>query len=303
MERRRRLYTVMVHLCAALLLLLVLVPVAVAAEGRSIQVTCQGPLSFSQAELERALRLRLPLMRLPAQGELPAATVQALPPHRAVIVVGGAGGTSRRFVSLKDLSGADAARIVALLILDQAANLSRSPERESTSTLEEPIPGLPAPSDFIYVGISPRLSLGVREWAPAFGPTVDVAVRVYSLLLAFVEAGFTWTTAGDGEEELTLYEVPVRAGLGLRYRFFEARLGAVIRPYWVTGAGDDSGVLAGGSLGLHFRRVLTGWLTGYVAAGVDLLTPRKDFRVDGETVMTTSWAVPWVGLGAGWQGG
>lgn len=288
----------MLHLCAALLLLLALVPMAWAAGGRSMRVVVQGALPFDQAELERALSLRIPVMRLPGQGELPSALVRALPPHRAVIIVG----TSRRFVSLKDLAGGDAARIVALLILDLTSNL----QIQSRPQGKEPVPQEPPPpvtSDFIYVGISPRLSLGARQWAPAFEPTVDLAVKVSRLFLVFVEGGFTWTSAGDGDKKLTLMEVPVRVGAGLRYRWFEARLGGVLRPYWISGAGNDSGVLAGAGVGLHFRRSLTDWLAGYLALGLDLLTPRKEFRVDGANVITTSWALPWVGLGAGWQGG
>ena len=288
----------MLQLCAAVLLLFALVPLARAAEDHVIRVTCHGALPFGQDALVRALKLRLPLMRLPGDGGLPPALVRALPPHRAVIIVG----TSRRFVSFEDLAGPAAARIVALLILDLASNL----QKLSDSGVEEPLPEAPAPAsttDFFYLGISPRLSLGARQWAPAFEPTVDLAVKVSRLFLIFVEGGFTWTTAGDGDTKLTLMEVPVRVGAGLRYRWFEARLGGVLRPYWVSGAGDDSGVLAGGGVGLHFRRPLTSWLAGYVALGLDLLTPRKEFRVNGVNVMTTSWALPWVGLGAGWQGG
>lgn len=287
----------MLQPCAALLLLFALVPLARAADDRAIRVTCHGALPFGQDALVRALRLRLPLMRLPGSGELPPALVRALPPHRAVIIVG----TSRRFISLKELSSGDAARVVALLILDQASNLKTGDAPLAPEPVQ-PSPDPPAASDFIYVGFSPRLTLGVGEWAPAFEPTVDLAVKVSRLFLVYMEAGFTWTSAGEGDKELTLMEVPVRVGAGLRHRWFEARLGGVLRPYWVSGAGDDSGVLAGAGVGLHFRRSLTNWLAGYVALGVDLLTPRKEFRVDGEAVMTTSWALPWIGLGAGWQG-
>ena len=145
--------------------------------------------------------------------------------------------------------------------------------------------------------------MGVSQWSPALEPTVDFNVKVSRHFRVYLEAGLTWAGGGEGERELTLVEIPLRAGAAFRYAWFEVRAGAALRPYFVSGAGDDQGVLAGGGLGLYFRRVFTRWLTGYAAVGVDLFHERKEFRVGGETVLTTGWAVPWLGLGAGWQGG
>ena len=85
--------------------------------------------------------------------------------------------------------------------------------------------------------------------------------------------------------------------MAFRYAWFEARAGAALRPYFVSGAGVSQGVMAGGGFGIYFRRALSRWLTGYAAVGVDLFHQRKELRVGGETVLTTGWAVPWLGLG------
>lgn len=284
----------MAHFCAALLFVCLLASVARAAEPRSLRVTSTGDLPFSQADLKMALKLRIPLVKFAKDGLLPVAEVRAMPGGRAVITVGDA----RRSVSLAGLTGPDAARIVALLILDLASTIQSADDAEQA----KPAPPAP-PSDRVTVAISPRLSLGARQWAAAFEPNLDLAVKVSRLFLLHVEAGFTWTVAGDGAAKLTLLEVPVRAGAGLRYRWFEARVGLALRPYWVSGAGEDSGALVGATVGLYFRRLFSRWLVAYAAVGVDLFSRRKTFRVDGDTVMTTGHAVPWLGLGAGWQGG
>ena len=285
----------MLQLCIVLLLCLALAGLALAADSHAVRVSCQGALPFDRETLQRAVDLRVPLLRLPKGPRATRAEVLGRDAGEAIIMVGG----SSRTVSLRGLSGKDAARIVALLVLDLASNL-----RESNVPAEPKPPAVaPAPSDRVAVSLSPRLAVGAREWSASFEPTVDLAVKVSRLFLVFAEAGFTWTAAGDGDRKLTLMQIPVRAGAGLRYRWFEARASVALRPYLVSGAGDDSGVVVGGGLGLSLRTRLTRWLVGHASAGVDILSRRKEFRVNGDTVMTTSWAVPWVGVGAGWQGG
>ena len=290
----------MTHICAAILVSLMLASVALAAERRSVALVCRGALPFDRKQLLAAINLRLPLMRIDLQGDLPAVQVQALPPDQASIKVG----TSRRIISLRGLSREDAARVVALLTLDLISNQQKKP----APVRPAPAPG-PGASDFVFVGVSPRVSLGVSQWNLAFEPTVDINIKVSRHFLVYLECGFTWAGAGEDQRELTLLEIPLRVGAAFRYRWFEARAGAALRPYFVSGrptparAGEDQGVLVGGGLGLYFRRALSRWLTGYAALGVDFYHERKELRVAGETTLTTGWAVPWLGLGAGWQGG
>jgi len=273
---------------------LALATVALASDYRPVSVVCRGSLPFGHQELLAAINLRLPLMRIDLQGAMPAVEVRAVTPDRASIIVG----ASRRIISLGGLSRVDAARIVALLSLDLISNQQKTPTARQPA--KEPGRG---GSDLIFIGISPRVSVGVSQWSMAFEPTVDFNVKVSRHFLVYLESGFTWAGAGEGERELTLLEIPVRAGVAFRYAWFEARAGAALRPYFVSGAGVSQGVLAGGGFGIYFRRALSRWLTGYAAVGADFFHERKEFRVGGETVLTTGWAVPWLGLGAGWQGG
>ena len=277
-----------------ILLSLTLASTALASEYRRLSVDCKGRLPFGQRELQTAIKLRLPLMRIDLARSLPRVEVQAVPGDRASIKVG----TSRRIVSLEGLSSADAVRIVALLSLDLISNQQRTDADQGVAVDEGD-----GTSGAIFIGVSPRASLGVSQWDLAFEPTVDISVKVSRRLLIFVECGVSWAGAGEGARVLSLVEIPIRAGVGFRHRWFEARAGVALRPYFVSGAGEDRGVLAGAGLGVYFRRAFSRWFTGYAAVGVDLFPRRKEFQVDGETVLTTAWAVPWLGLGAGWQGG
>ncbi len=280
----------MAHKIAALLVSQTLASVAMAAD-HAPAVACEGPLPFTRQDLRAAIRLRLPLMRLEGQ-QLPRVVVRAVSTGRASITAGNA----RRVISLHGLSREDAARVAALLALDLLSN-----QRGRTSRPPPPPPR--EASDLLFIGVSPRISVGVAQWSAAFEPTVDLNIKLSRFLLVFVEVGVTWAGGGEGDRALTLLEVPVRAGAALRWRWIEARAGLALRPYVVSEAGEDSGALVGGAVGLHFRRVLSRWLAVYAAVGVDLFPQRKEFRVGNEAVLTTSWAVPWLGIGAGWQGG
>jgi hypothetical protein len=262
-----------------------------------VSVTCQGVLPFSTAELIEAIRLRLPLMQINQDDGLPAVRVQGKQAGRVAISVG----PTSRVISLKDLSGADAARVVALLALDLISNnLQREAGPRAQSAVNDSKPAKAA--DTIFIGVSPRLAVGVSEWSPSFEPTLDLSLKISRRFSAFVEAGFTWVGVGEGPLAVSLVEIPARVGAAFRYRWFEARAGLTLRPYFLSGGDDDQGVLVGGGGSLRILRKLTAWLTGYLAAGVDLIAVRKDFQIKGETALSTSWVVPWLGLGAGWEG-
>jgi len=290
---RARLDLVVANVLTSFLLSATLASSAFAKDPPAISVTCKGELPFAEADLLEAMRLRLPLMRLgqPA-GKLPPVTVSAIAPDQASVAVG----RSSRRISLEGLEGADAARIVALLSLDMISN----PQNVSIS-LQAP-DGEPRreKSATVFVEVSTRIGLGVSE-SPTFEPTLDLSIKVSRNFLVFVEGGVTWAAAGEGADELRLTEIPIRAGAGIRFDWFEVRAGIALRPYFVSGVGEDEGVLVGGALELRLRRDLTPWLTGHVVAGVDVFPLRKAFDVGGNAALTTSWATPWIGLGAGWQ--
>lgn len=268
------------------------------AQARRVSVSCQGALPFTSVELTEAIQLRLPVMRIPGADALPAVRVQGRTPDRAAITVGPA----NRVISLKDLSGADAARVVALLALDLISNLQRE-VASSRPVGDVRKPHSPKRSNTVFVGVSPRLAVGVSEWSPTFEPTLDLGLKISRYVSVFVEAGFTWVGAGDGALAVSLVEIPARIGAAVRYRWLEARAGLALRPYLLSGGTDDQGVLVGGGGSLRVLRRMTAWLTGYLAAGVDLFATRKDFQVvKGETGLRTSWVVPWLGLGVGWEG-
>lgn len=287
------------YIFASILLCLFLAKLALAAEVGPASVICRGPLPFDQAQLLQAIKLRVPLMRIQHQQAMPAVEVQAREPNRATITVG----PSRRVISLRGLSSEEAARVIALLALDLMISQQQAPTISGQHQKPEKPSKSPSGSDVFFIGLSPRLSLGVEEWDPSFEPCLDLSLRISRYFGIFLEGGFTWAEAGDGDRHITLYEIPIRAGAAFRYSFLEVRAGLALRPYFVEGAGEDSGAFVGGGLGVHFQRSLTARLKGYVAAGVDFFSLRKDFQVGNKTVLSTSWAIPWLGIGAGWQGG
>jgi hypothetical protein len=262
-------------------------------------VILEGDLPFGRDDLIEAIELRRLLARGDPRRGMPVVIVRASSNRRAVIAVGRA----VREISLGDQSGVPAARTVALHVIDLlSAAASASPDAPP----EEPLLArrdVAPPADRFVLAVSPQLCVGPRDWAPAFEPTLDFSVRMSRRLRVYLDIGFTWSTAAEAAGSASLWEIPIHAGLGFRCSWVELRAGSAVRPYVLSGLGDEEGVLLGGSISVLFVSRLRSWLLGFVSVGIDGYYRRTRFQMEGRPVLTTNWAVPWLGVGAGWQGG
>jgi len=286
----------------------------------AVELEIQGDLPFARQELLELVRLRLPVAPAGAsrKGHATRAVVRAGTGDRVSIQVG----SRRREASLTDLDRLAGARLVALLLLDLVSGDAPRPPSVVARPRVEPVRR--GPPRFLF-GISPRFSFRVPEDGYAVEPMVELEVRVYRWLWAWLEAGYSWNTHSDMYDH-PYDSIPIRTGLALRLSWFELRGGLAIRPYWLGGARswyseqplydvEDRGVQVGGTIGLRVNVPIGRWLVVHGMAGVDLFPQREVYSVweycsDPAScgsyevpVMSTSHVVPWVGLGIGFQVG
>ena len=253
------------------------------------QVACSGPLPFSQAEMEEALRARRPLL-----GGMARIEVRADDAGRALVRVGAA---ERQVADWGGRSGEDAARLVAVLAEDLAL-------ADAPMIVSSPAPAAAAPGTTTHA-----LRLGVMLQSPFdqdgaaahVQPAADVAVDLARGFGAFAGAGYRRVSAGSGFSTLNLDEVPVRAGVTYKRRWFELRIGGLVRPYTVGGAGAHTGVTWGGTVSGAARWSLGRRWQAVLAAGLDALATRAAFSVNQQPVISTAWVAPWLGAGLAWE--
>jgi hypothetical protein len=246
----------------------------------TFQVICEGVLPFSRAELETALRPRWRLLGRPLERPV---LVRQLSDGSLSIEVG----SSKVEIGLQDQTGEAAARIVALLAVDLLAESAAADGGRDQKKL--PARGFTVSAQLLIPFVAGR--------SPSLEPTVDLGVRVLSFASVGLSLGYTSLSAGSGPTRLDVREFPLRAGVGYVGHWLDVRACAVMRPYFVAGAGQDRGVHWGASVSATAYHQLTTWLAIAVSVGVDGLRKRTDFRVDNQSVLSTNWLVPWFGAG------
>jgi len=270
-----------------LLTLAALVAPSPAGAAGDARIVCTGALPFSQVQVEEALRARRPLLGASATIE-----VRASGDGGALVRVG----TAERPVDWGGRSGEEAARLVAVLAEDlaQAGDpmvVSAAPapatDRMSARALRL---GLALLSPFDQDGVSAH-----------FEPTIDLAVDLTGAFAAFVAAGYRRISAGADFSALSMQEVPLRAGVGYRRRWFELRLGGVARPYTVGGAGSHQGVTWGAGASAAGRWALRRRFSLMLVAGLDVMASRAEFSVNQQPILSTAQATPWLGAGVTWE--
>ncbi len=286
---------------------------AESAEVESVPLRLVQPeaLPFSDAEIRRAVLARLPS---PAGnlGEVGSPSVQVEPAEAGVVTVHV--GPRSRLVEVGDRSGADAARVVALVIADLV-----SEDTEATRAADTP----PAPS--VKVAGAPIAPLPTV--VDVVGPPREAQPRVYRLCLT---AGAVRGTGGDDTPDRTLdvdlvmplgegrLRFALSAGLvlmptrnagnvdevsfsggvaralgGASFGPLDLLAGPVVSPYGIGGALHDNGVLFGGEA--LARLTVPLWdrlrLVGTVRADAFANRTRVHFA-DG-----SAFATPWLQLG------
>jgi hypothetical protein len=239
-------------------------------------------LPFDQGELELALHPRWRLLRQP--------------PGQPVVVRGARDGTvtietgtARREIELPDLASSAAARVVALLIIDL---LSESVDRKNSRAS-------PAPWDTSSgtLSLQLRIPASTTGFSPSLEPTLEIGMPVLPQVTASLSSGYTRTVEGDGGDSLRMHAFPIRIGLGYGRGWFDLRMAFVMRPYWVTGAGDDRGFHWGGGVSATAFWPVSARLALLLCAGLDGMAKRTEFQVDDKPVLSTTRMSPWLGVG------
>lgn len=250
-------------------------PATVEADERAVFAEVAPAAPFDASQLAAAIRLRLPAGDVPVR----------------VRVFGTPGGVrveargNAREIALGGLTGAPAARLVALvlddLLLDDLATVPLAPP----SVMSHAAPA------------RARVNIGVlgsaTVWQYALGGLgLDVAIPRDPWLLA-IEAG--GSALVDGPLHLTT--AMVRIVGGARVGPLELRLGASVAPVLVSDGVHDRTLLIGAGTSARLRAPLSAGVRAVLAGGVDVFATRTTYIVDGMAVLATPRAAPWIAAG------
>ncbi len=283
-----------------------------------------GPeLPFTEAELRSALELRLPDARA-LEGRVVsirsagAEVVVELGSRRAALAVGGA-------------RGPDAARLVALALLDLLSDEPPPPSAPQqsdgppepppaplpeavrpavTRAAAEPPPGSRRPVDrgaferssFMRLVVAPSLGVPIdalEPWTAAL--SIGLGHVMEPALLEVDVEGWFAPAAPSGSFHSGWFALRARVQAGLRFAPIELLLGPAIVPVWVLGGDGYHDVLfaIGGCARASLR--FTPSLVGFVSIGADVFPHRIELQADGESVIATPRIAPFVGVGFAWR--
>lgn len=246
---------------SCLAVLAVLASGASARAERAVNVTATGT-PFAADELATALR-----MRLPDGAPLDVTVLPAGDDHVRVAI-----GDTTRDLDLGGRSGPDAARLVALEIVDLALDdlATLPPQPRATPTR-------------FAVDLTGSASAWVGMLA---GGALDVSLA-HGRFVGAVELAAGERVLGD----LHVTALPLRASAGWRAGGLELRGGAVAAPLFVSDGTGDQTVLLGAtaSARLHAGRFV-------FAAGADAFATRTTYQLRMTTIQTP-WIGPWIALG------
>jgi hypothetical protein len=243
---------------SCLVLLVLAIPAGARAE-RTVNVVATGT-PFGADELASALRVRLP------DGAPLAVTVQPAGDDRVRVAIG----DTTRDLDLGGRAGPDAARLVALEIVDLALDdLAQMPPPEQHAHVAADLLG----SASAWVGM-------------LAGGTLDLSLA-HGRVVAALELSAGERVIGD----LHITAVPVRATIGWRSSGLELRAGLVAAPVFVSDGAGDRTVMPGAtaSARLHAGRFV-------LAAGADAYATQTTYELHTMTVVTP-WIAPWIAIG------
>jgi hypothetical protein len=225
------------------------------------------------AQLQEALR-----GRIPTSGPVPHVRIEAIAGGVAISVAG-----RRREVPLNGATGAEAARLVALAMVDLLDD--PAPPEPADQVVAEPS----APVQPVEVG----LAGGASEWNGLLATAgVAVTVPAGSHLIGIDAAGGRVVTGA-----LHLDAGLVRLSAIGRMSVFEARGSIVAAPVLVGDGNGDATVLFGFGASVSARVPITGTARFVMTGGADLFANRTEYAVAGMPVAATPWLAPWMTLG------
>jgi hypothetical protein len=278
-------------------------PVSAAETAVRLEVEGAADLPFSSEVLLAAVEARLPLTRNPD----PNATAVRVAPGQTSgrVVVSGSTGQQDVLVAGKEAS--EAARLVALAVVDVSRPLPDEPVAIARAMPPIDNAHAGAHAGRVSVAVLPGLSTGLGGREVDFEPTGELALRLgaaadasFSVAASF---GFARTGAAWKDRTFTLSTFPVRLGPRWRWQRVELGAGGTARLYDTSGLDGGWGALLGGFVSVGTSGALArGWRWTAMAAG-DAYRETVLFRADGQPLLTTGRFVLWLGVGARFGGG
>jgi hypothetical protein len=218
---------------------------------------------FSAADLASALRVRV--------NAALAVHVVGAGDHVTVAI-----GDTTRDVELGGRTGPDAARLVALAVVDLAL--------DDLAVVPKSAPPASA--------LSVELLGSATVWTGVLaGATADLALAKGRWIAALDVSG-TEHVSGT----LGVAAAPVRACAGLRLDQLELRGGVAIVPTWVSDGTGDQVTLLGVTASARLRLMVTSKLGFVAAVGADAYGTQTVYHL-GMSTIATPWVAPWLAAG------
>jgi hypothetical protein len=238
-----------------------------------------------------------------------------------------ASGGRRRQVDVGGLAGPDAARLVALMVVDlgraetvlpslaapgAASTATATARATATAAMPAPAPA-PVARSGGRLAVAGLVGMGVRttDAGPGVATALELAVGVGERARLSLSVGFERAEAIIQEQQrpatsasLTMTMFPAHAGVGLRLGgWLEVRAGAAVRPYLVRGLQTGSDVVWGGFLALVGELPARGPVTAVGFVGLDVQgQPRAYLLADGQRLLAMHTLAPFVAVGVVWRG-
>jgi hypothetical protein len=275
--------------------------------GLSWQFAADTAPPFTLIELEDAVRIRRP----DAGGE--AVAIRWAYPG----VVEARTRDRRRVVELGPLRGPEAARLVAVAVLDvlrppatstlpdSEAPARRADSASDATRLSAQAPAPVAPGARLRLALGAALNRGATSAGFALEPTAAAALALGALGASQLGLGFE-IGYGQGRGQVStktfvVHMIPLRLCAFAARGRYTVTAGALLRPYFSSGWGGENGTLAGGTFSAEGRwPVQRSWATT-LAAGLDLPGNAVDFHVGGLSLLRTGRVVPWLRAGMSWR--
>ncbi len=267
----------------------------------TVRVAAGAALPFEAQDLERLVRMRMrdgtacgcPVVDVgPADG---GAIAVSCPDRRAE-------------VSIDGRTGEQAARMVAIVLIDLASAPAEAVPAQTTGRPPAPVlasapAARPAGSRWSF-----RLAAG-PAWGysdgAAFEPSAGAGWSPSRRFRVGIDVGFARHSANSPKVAVpaVVDALPLRAGVGLSLSGARLEAGAVLRGYRAHAATSQLGVREGAFAAAGWT--FPGWssLHPYVTAGVDVYTRKLEVRVDELVALTDGTLAPWLAAGLLWSGG
>ncbi|HVR63461.1 MAG TPA: hypothetical protein VMU50_16285 [Polyangia bacterium] len=259
-------------------------------------------LPFSSDELRAAVDARLPLAR--GAGDADAVLVRVSPartPGRVLV----AGIAATVDVPTAGKPPAEAARLVALAVVDVTRAAPRAPDAAATIAARPPAAPAARVGGRFAAALYPGASTGLGGGAIAFEPTADLSLGLGgagSVWRLGLSVGFARASASWMDSTFTLSTLPLRLGARWRWRRIELGGGAVARLYDTGGLDGGRGAMLGGFASVGTSGPLAGRIRWTVLAAGDAYREQTVFRAAGQPVLSSGPLVFWLGVGAAFGG-